>query len=577
MILIICAYVFYFLTTLSIGAGTLRLFSYITGAKLNSSYNVFYKFWFGLIIVVGILQIVSLFLPIHTTSFFIFTSLSLLSGIIFYKDVIKYAKYLFTSLGTIHGIIRAIVVLLLIVIVAYSANRPVLHGDTFIYHFNAVKWIREFSAVPGLANLHGRLGFNSSFFLFAALTENGFASGQSSHIALSMLMSVCIVHWFFIISSSSELMRKRIFCLLTSLFLVNHIISQIDITSLSTDYPTAVLTLVFCLILLDNIPYKIFLLLPIAALIFNLKLSGMLTIAIAMLITIGHLLMVKFEHKDFFVRRLHYKLMASSCIVLVFTCVGFMLRNAIVSGWLIYPFPIGNLHLSWSVPKPYVMDMMAWIKQYPKIPGGVNPATIHSNGFFYWFPQWYNQFKLSTEFQLFCISFFILLWSAFQLKSLGKFVYARLNIFVVLLFGALSIVFWFISAPEIRFGSIYFFVFFAACAIFLYEGSKYKSVIGVFIMILFIYQVVNRMPSYVFDRGPDLFTFAYTKPLKLRQVVGSPPDENPPLTLYMPAEGDACGNSPLPCTPYAGGFLQQHRLLRQRVPGDISKGFLPIP
>ena len=146
-----------------------------------------------------------------------------------------------------------------------------------------------------------------------------------------------------------------------------------------------------------------------------------------------------------------------------------------------------------------------------------------------------------------------------------------------MMFGLVSIVFWFSSAPEIRFGSVYFFIFFAACAVFLYQGNSNKNVIVIFVFVIFIYEVVNRVPSYVIDRVPELFTFGYTKPLKLRKVLGTPSDESPPLYLYMPAEGDACGNSPLPCTPYAGGYLQNHRLIRQRVPGDISKGFLSIP
>ncbi|EMO63800.1 hypothetical protein LEP1GSC133_1179, partial [Leptospira borgpetersenii serovar Pomona str. 200901868] len=33
--------------------------------------------------------------------------------------------------------------------------------DSGLYHIQSIKWIQEYSVVPGLANLHGRFGFNS--------------------------------------------------------------------------------------------------------------------------------------------------------------------------------------------------------------------------------------------------------------------------------------------------------------------------------------------------------------------------------------------------------------------------------
>jgi len=43
--------------------------------------------------------------------------------------------------------------------------------DTGLYHLQAIKWIEEYAVVPGLANLHGRFGFNPNIFTFYALTS----------------------------------------------------------------------------------------------------------------------------------------------------------------------------------------------------------------------------------------------------------------------------------------------------------------------------------------------------------------------------------------------------------------------
>src|SRR5688572_15778226 len=45
-----------------------------------------------------------------------------------------------------------------------ATHRP-LNPDTNIYHAQAIHWIESYPVVPGLGNLHGRLAFNSSWFV----------------------------------------------------------------------------------------------------------------------------------------------------------------------------------------------------------------------------------------------------------------------------------------------------------------------------------------------------------------------------------------------------------------------------
>ena len=43
--------------------------------------------------------------------------------------------------------------------------------DTDLYHLQTIKWIEKYPVVPGLANLHGRIGFNNNIFTLFALTS----------------------------------------------------------------------------------------------------------------------------------------------------------------------------------------------------------------------------------------------------------------------------------------------------------------------------------------------------------------------------------------------------------------------
>jgi hypothetical protein len=575
MILIICAWIYYFLLSLSLGAGLLKILGRISGCSLNAQFSVIYKFWFGFVFLIGILQVISLFLPLSNIAFIIVSLLALLIFLLNFKSASSGLALIYRQCLTLKGFISFGVIMFLLLVVSYSANKDITHPDTFLYHFNAVKWAKDYPVVPGLVNLHNRLGFNSSFFLFAAFTEVGLYENHSAHIALSFLMVACLVHWFLVIANPRELMAKRIFCMMTVVFLLYHIFYRMDIASLSTDYPTAVLTLVFCLILLDRIDHKILLLLPVSAAIFSFKLSGMLAVGLSVTMLAGYLFLAKYGYKDLPAKKAHMRTLIASFALLCFIICGFVIRNVVISGWLLYPFPIGNLHLPWSVSRPYVLDMIDVINSYPKLPEGASAELIRDHNFYFWFVPWFNNFKQSTESLLLTCSVLLLFWSVFQVSSVGRFIYARLNVFLLILFAVASIFFWFFSAPGLRFGSIYFYILFAGAVVLLYEGSAYKHLLKVFIFMVFIYQVAREIPGFYTVAGARLFVFPYTKPEKLNRVVASPRGENPPLYIYMPAEGNKCGNSPLPCTPYAGGLLHSHQLIRQRVPGDISKGFLP--
>lgn len=63
--------------------------------------------------------------------------------------------------------------LVFLLILAISALQPSSYDD-YLYHAQALRWTEQFRVVPGLANLHSRLGYNSSFFPLQALLGFGF-------------------------------------------------------------------------------------------------------------------------------------------------------------------------------------------------------------------------------------------------------------------------------------------------------------------------------------------------------------------------------------------------------------------
>ena len=76
-----------------------------------------------------------------------------------------------------------------------ASSREITFYDTALYHQQAVKWMSDFGLVPGLALLHVRFGWISSWFAGAAALNHGFLEGREIPImggaALAIPLGTC--------------------------------------------------------------------------------------------------------------------------------------------------------------------------------------------------------------------------------------------------------------------------------------------------------------------------------------------------------------------------------------------------
>jgi hypothetical protein len=80
-----------------------------------------------------------------------------------------------------------------VLLIAIRSAGPCNYYDTGLYGAQAVRWIQTYSAVPGLANLYGRLGINSSVFLFIAGIGQGVWHGLAHHLFGGFMMAAFCV------------------------------------------------------------------------------------------------------------------------------------------------------------------------------------------------------------------------------------------------------------------------------------------------------------------------------------------------------------------------------------------------
>lgn len=115
--------------------------------------------------------------------------------------------------------------------------------DTGLYHLQAVRWISESPVIPGLANLHSRLGFNSSWFIInalinppAALTGEPVPTGN----ILMMHLYGTVIFQSVILGLRETFTAQRIFFSLT--FIPWLWLMGFQLPSLSNNAPVFILT-----------------------------------------------------------------------------------------------------------------------------------------------------------------------------------------------------------------------------------------------------------------------------------------------------------------------------------------------
>src|SRR5713226_309068 len=180
------------LALIGIGSIVLTLFS--------KDYSLINNFWIGLAISVAVLEIWNLVLPI-TASVTIFLFGAGLLGLALNRSALR---------NTLRSTWQSSRWLLLLgiafaLLLALRSCGPCEYYDTGLYGAPAVRWIQTYPAVPGLANLHGRFGFNSSVFLCIAALGQGPWKDLGFHLFTGFLLSAM---WATLLPGCARVVRR---------------------------------------------------------------------------------------------------------------------------------------------------------------------------------------------------------------------------------------------------------------------------------------------------------------------------------------------------------------------------------
>ena len=506
----------------------------------ESKDNIFRYFWFGLSILILFSELISLFFPLNQIVFISFFIIVFIIGIFEF------------NINTLKIINPLYIIPIIFVFLSHSwINQPIQLLDTLGYHLNMVKWNHDFGVVTGLVNLQDRFGFNSSFWVLSALFDNLYFHNKTTYVLNISLITIVSFQLTCIIVEKSKSLLKFYSSIL--LIFIYTKIDSIELNSLSSDLPMQILIIVVCLEIIRNTKNSIHIALIISSTVLTIKLSGITFFIVISIYYIYKFLFKKFEDE---IKLSYFSIIISFLIILFF-----IIRNIYISGTLVYPLALLNLHLPWSQNDQSISELSNTITAWARLPGKYHMTSLKMN-FFEWFVPWLNRNIGSYEITISGISILLII---LNLKKIITFKKENTLIIVSAIFSILLTI---LKAPDLRFSSIFFWLFFISTL----SVIKDKFILSKSnIIFLFIIILIFSKFDIVLKNTLTRYQSIYFEFFKISEVGSLAVDEFIiPLNqkIYKP-RGNDCGNSNLPCTSIPPNRINLINVEK------LSDGFLP--
>lgn len=347
---------------------------------------------------------------------------------------------------------KAFLMLVLFLLFAYGTSRGMIHYDTSLYHAQSIRWIEEYGVVKGLGNLHCRLAYNSASFALSALYSMAFLGGVSYHCCAGfmafLLAAVCLELGH---SLRFGRLRSSDFARVMCVYYLVNIFDEM--VSPASDYFMVLLAFYIVIRWLDLLECGEQTILPYALLcvlgvfLLTVKLSA----ALILLLTIypAYLLLREKRWKE-------------TCVYLglgIVTALPYLIRNVVISGWLVYPFTrIDLFSVAWKIPKGVAdydaREIQVWGRGYTDVTRFEMSARE-------WLPGWFRGLAGSDRLLVTAAAMAVFLLLLYAMGMVFRWWRRRWELLLVQGTVAASFLFWLCTSPLMRYGCVYVYLTFA--------------------------------------------------------------------------------------------------------------------
>jgi hypothetical protein len=453
----------------------------------------------------------------------------------------------------------ALAILGFVLVYLAKAAAPGSYYDCGLYYIQTMRWVQQFPAVPGLANLHIRFGNASAWhMLCAAFNWPGLFRGSFDDLGELMLI------WFLFFHGRNTLILKgfeRFLSLGLVVFAVwqtRHLLSApapdlaAGILGLQTLWQFRKFLRLWNPLRPNQLNTRGLALFVQSLFLAQIKLSAIPFLAIAAVVV-------------FLVLREGWWLRAGQ-LVFLGLLVGFTmcLRSYLLSGYLLFPVFNGGLQPDWTVARSAVTDYLDGVRGFARhmltpqeLRSGLTYESYGRLSFSRWFPVWLAERSLSDWFCLIPGLGGWLLLIRYASGQVRRSFFSHWPVIFFTWLCGMMLLFWFSNAPDIRFGLAIlgtgFSYALASLLLLLFgrPGDEFPWQVHMPRLLL-----VMALSSLVWLRDARAFRSHLIFPAPYPQAAIQTYRNHEGKILYTPQnntgnpliDADQCWDSPLPCS-----------------------------
>lgn len=432
MVVIVLSWVYMFLICTLIGIGTLS-------PVRNRRFSVTLYLVTGIIGITVYAQFFSIFAKLGLWAHVVLVATALVCGYRNRSTVWQLWQTYRPVLCSWEGFFYCCFVLL----IAFFTSRGEFHTDTNIYHAAAIRIYEEYGLVKGIGNLQLHYAYNSSYLAFASIFSMKWLLGSSLHTTTGFLETVMCLYAFHGLRAFRQ-HKAHVADMMRIGILLYTLVNVTRSMSPATDYATMFFALFIITAWCENFYEKgseltVYCLLTVAAVFAaTLKFSSCLLVLIGLYP--AWCLIREKRWKEIGI------CLFGGCVILC----PFLVRNYLISGWLLYPFEgIDLFKVPWKIPLEYLVHDADQIKVWGRCLYDVEKVDMP---LYEWLPVWWeHQFRYEKMFLG-----GVLLGTALQLLMVGMRLYRKqkirpqMAVLHLAVWG--NVLVWFLVAPFIRYG-----------------------------------------------------------------------------------------------------------------------------
>lgn len=564
MLVVTLSWIYYFFLCGVIGIGIEKLL--VKMLKRNWKFQLIDYVVTGIIGITVYAAFASLFYKVGMVVHLFLFILTLICGVCCRKEVgeifCKAKKIIFSWEGFF--------LFCFLLLIAFYTSRGEFHTDTNIYHAQNIRLYEEYGIIKGMANLQLHYGYNSLYLAFVSVMSLSWLLPWSLHTTtgfIEVILCLYALHRLKTFSKRNSHLEDA-GCISILLYALVNVTGSM---SPATDYPTMFLSIYMITVWLraleEKAHYSVYALLSVFAVFLGtMKLS-----AIAIVIVVIY-------PAFFLLKEKRWKEIGIYIGMGIFVFAPYLMRNVILSGWLIYPFEAIDLfHVGWKVPLEYLMVDANQIKVWGRCLYDVNLIDVPMKE---WIPVWWENQERYAQ-MLLGANILGMVLAVFNLgyKWIKK-IEIKIELIILYIGMLTSALMWYFMAPFIRYGLGFLLTIplVSMASWFDYKKNGLQSIITGVIVVCMFFCFSPYVDNYVTDNG----VFLKQNILKPYYILQKDYDYGNTGSVeikgniiyyndYIKDEGEINSYHYFPNTAYQ--FMLERSTM---VSEDIKDGFIPI-